>query len=647
MYETPNVTVELDGEVVNAVKRSLRNLSIDIETRNNYIEKRRRFIYEQGLFENLDFSRGRDKTLYNFLDRTCEIHTSQFMGRGFSVYSTYNKEDLSIYKDGDPELERAEVSNKQKKAFAETRKKAWDAIVEDNGGMDLFMRGARLGAEGGNTVYKAYWDADENKYEIKLIEDVRNYWAGWSSSDFREADFHSYMYQISESHAYREYGDKLKEGESFEVSTLGNPLVASTQEVDSLGTSTAIKSTQDSQQKPMVTVIDFTGYLDGYSFENGKPVKVKRGQEKPVNLHIVGGHLCQVITEERYLPKYYFIPNKHKTNYPWGLSDISDSAIDINQTFIYAMSTGVTLFHKEIAPTYLAKGFGSGNLPKRQSSMTTMIPMQLDQTLELLEAPATYVQVTRQLLDELKENYVREVGIGRVLFDDPSINPTSNQALMTTLKPVVDKAEAKQKIWSPILVQMAKDAVATSSKFVKELKDAAAEPGWDFYVEWPSVLRKEDQAYQQMWLNLFNAGVVSIDTYLEKVGVDDTSEEIDRSRDDMKDPVKAAIRGKLLGELAQQVVSPQTGQPPAPQVKYNVNVKADASVDPTTNVGVIDEVMGGDPGAFPQAQPTPDQANPVLTPDQNTGQTASQPGSGATAVSPEGANAMIAQQNGA
>jgi hypothetical protein len=649
MQDTPTTPVVTDPseQVVGAIKKSLSGQKTDVEKRNTYINKRRRYIYEEGLFEGLDFSRGRDKTMYNFLDRTCEIQTSQFMGRGFSIYSNYNKEDLSIYSDPQ-EQQQAELKNKKLKINAETRKKVWDAIVADNGGFDLFMRGARLGSEGGNTVYKCWFDKKQNKYRINLIENVNNYWAGWASSDFREKDFDCYMYQISEAAAYRDYGSYLKDGETFKTTPGGLPLAENIQDTDVYGGSFQ-KGDEGSTQTSMVTVIDYTGYLPGYSFKDGKPVTVKRGEEERSNVVIVGDKLCHANSDDKYLPDYYFIPNRHKTNWPYGLSDISDSAIDINKTFVYAMSTGVTLYYKEIAPTYLAKGYGSSNLPKRQGTgTTTMIPMELQQSLELLEAPATYVGVTKQLLDELKENYVREVGIGRVLFDDPSINPTSNQALMTTLKPVVDKAEAKQKIWEPIILQMARRALEVSAQHVKELKDAVAEPGWDFYVEWPSVLRKEDAAYQQMWLNLYNANVISIDTYLEKVGIDDTSEEIDRSRDDMKDPVKAAIRSRQLGVLAQQVISPQTGQPPSPQIKYNVNVNAKTDENPDMNAAVIGEVMGGQPDAFPgEPAPAQDPANPTLTPDQNTGQTASQPGSGATAVSPEGAINMANQQQGA
>ena len=85
--------------------------------------------------------------------------------------------------------------------------------------------------------------------------------------------------------------------------------------------------------------------------------------------------------------------------------------------------------------------------------------------------------------------------------------------------------------------------------------------------------------------------------------------------------------------------------------KRQVNVNAKTDTDPEMNTAVIGEVMGGDTEAFPAPQEapqqTPDQPDLQLTPDQNQeGQTASMPGSGAPAVSPQGAINMDNQQRG-
>ena len=88
---------EIRAELVADIKTALREVQQDVNTRNVYMNERDRVVYEDGLFENIDFPDGADKTLYNYLQRAVQIHTSQFMGRGFQLYSTYNKEDLSAY----------------------------------------------------------------------------------------------------------------------------------------------------------------------------------------------------------------------------------------------------------------------------------------------------------------------------------------------------------------------------------------------------------------------------------------------------------------------------------------------------------------------------------------------------------------------
>lgn len=643
---------EIRAELVADIKTALREVQQDVNTRNVYMNERDRVIYEDGLYENIDFPDGSDKTLYNYLQRVVQIHTSQFMGRGFQLFSSYNKEDLSAYEDGSDEQKLAEVKNKKLKVLADTRQRVASAIIEDNGGMAKFERGAELGSAYGETIYKSYLDKKAGKVVISLLETPQNYFPLWSDSDFRERDGDAYVYQMSLAKAQKNYGSKFAEGELMSITTEGDPFTNSNT-ADPINQTNAASPTPATQSgRKMVTLIEFTGIIQGWCFEGkDKFYRCKPGQEKPFNVLIVGDKIVEVITAEDYLPRYWRVPNKIVPRRTHGASDISDSAIDINRTLLEVMSTWVTLFHGEISPLYKAKGFASQSIPTRKRKKATFIPMTLEQDITELGRQGDVGNASRQIIEELKDSLVRVTGIGRVLFDDPTINPTSNQALMTTLKGVVDIVESKQKNHEPILVEMFTDALKLATKIAPDLKEAIEDPGWRFYVRWPSVLRREDASYQQMWQNRFNAGNTSVETFLEAMGVEDISEEIDRIRDDMSDPVRAAILGKQLPQLAQNTITPPTTGAPSPQVKYNVNVNAKTETDPEMNAAVIGEVMGGQPDAFPAPQeaPQPNQTPDLqLTPDQNQeGQTASMPGSGAPAVSPQGAINMVNQNNGA
>lgn len=725
------------SEVVGAIYNALKTVDSDVARRNTYIDERDRKIYETGLFDGLEFPNLADKTLYNYLRRAVDIQVSQLMGRNFNVYSSYNKENDSamqemanqlqtpapempipqetmaptgteevmageeqmamqedmamqeqmaqeqVAQEPNPESQTKllDARNKLKQANADTRKKLIDAIVRDNGGDDLFKRGARVGSAYGTTVYKMWLDAEEKRIKISLLETPQNYYAGWSDSDFRERDWNAYVYQISQTSAYSKYGQSLDEGEEFAVTQDGMPFTSFVSTDQNLLVND--NTTQDTRtQAPMVTVVDFVGVLPGWTLENKEFKKVKRGKEKPFCAYIVGKKIVRMYSEDKYLPRYYVIRNIEEPRRAWGRSDVNDAMIQVNQTMIQVMSTWTTLFEKEVSPVYMAKGFEGQQIPKRERLRPTFIPMAPEQDIQLLSPSTAFTGESQTLISELKDAFMRVSGIPRVMFDDSTINPVSNQALMTTMKGLIDIVEDKQARWNPVLTDMFTEALNLTVYIAPEIKQAVEEDDdWFLKIEWPSVLRREDATYQQMWLNLFNAGVISLETYYEKLGFNDTTEEIDRLRDELKDKTTAAVLGRQVGALAQQVIAPpQNG--PQPDVK--INLRGDLTPNQEANLATQQGFNEGPfpPSSGPQGQtglraqenvdnqgyiannnpvggeaiqygvdgqplpPVQDQANPQLTVDQNTGQTASQPGSGAPAVSPQGAINQMNQREG-
>jgi hypothetical protein len=260
---------ETQIKLVGDIKTALRQLDYDVTIRNEYMNVRDRALYSDGLYHDLEIEDWFAE--YNYCHRVIDIHSSQLMGRGFNIFSYYNKEDIPEESAiPDPEqlklaVGQAETKNKLIKSNADARKRAVDAIIRDNGGYDMFKRGARQGSAYGNTAYKAWFDVNTKKYVINLIEGIHNYRRGWDDTNFRSSDFDSYVYQISVDKANRLYGDKLKDGESFDFSQEGEPFM------DAFGggdTGDPINQNQTDIRpkettRPMVTVIDFTGYRSG------------------------------------------------------------------------------------------------------------------------------------------------------------------------------------------------------------------------------------------------------------------------------------------------------------------------------------------------------------------------------------------------
>lgn len=652
---------DINKDLASDVNQALKNLGYDVTQRNQYMNTRENYLYGNGLYAKVDVEVGRWFAEYNYLPRIINIHASQLMGRGFNIYSYYDKEDLSVYEGDDEQLKMAQLQNKKRKANADARKKAVDAMIRDNGGMARFKDGAKQGSAFGTTVYKMWYEKGEKKVRFSLLESVQNYYAGWSDGDFRERDFDAFVRQISVDAAYREYGDKLGENEEFQVSKYSEPFEIIPD-----------VSRMPQTERPMVTVVEFTGHLSEWGGSNGTPSKVKRAQETPINVLVVGGKVCQVITKKEDLPRYYVIPNRIALRRAWGESDLPQSALDINQEIVQLEMDSMTWVDKTLFKKFLAVGFTPEAIPKWKRRKTQMVAAADGQDIKEVSQQMVEGDQFRKQIEARIQSLVRVTEVGRVLFDDPDVNTGSNQALITTMKPVLDVVEDKQARWEPVLRQMFEDALHLAARDLPPLKEAVeADDNWFLCIEWPSVLRREDAAYQQMWLNRLINGTVSLETYSEKMGDPDTSEEIDRIRDEIRDPVTAAILGKQLGEMAHQTINKSLGIPPWGYVVPKVNVRGELSpqemgniahnyqwdsgpygpaIGPQgfegaqanqdfTNTGFVHDTAHGPQADYQGPQQNP---NPQLTPDQNQGMPST---AGSGLPQPTSAEGAIAKNN--
>lgn len=602
---------------VSNVKSAFKGLNGEITERNTRISNRDSYIYGDMLERSLDIPLGHDFTPVNWLRRGVEIHKNMFMSRGFQVVSTYDLEDVDNTNAQD--MQRKEIENNKEKTYAEARQNLIKSIIEDNGGDAFWSVLAENASAVGDSAIKAYWNEKDGKYELCQIESIENLYALWSRDDFRKVDAYAYVYQVSKQEAIDSYGAP----QNVVTSPLGSPLdvlsSANTQQPNIVGT-------------PMVTILEVTGKVEGWAAEKGRVKKVKVGEETELNALIIGSSLTRLITEPKKLPKYYILPNKRQRRRPWGLSDISDSAININQTYIETLSDWRTASAKINFPKFKAFGFGPDTqMPKPESRKVQYLPLAEGQDIQELGASQTDGIDWARQLDECKEQFVRETGLSRVLFDDPSVTLNSNQALLTSMKPTSDIAEAKKQLWAPIIINIFKDALETIALNKPEFKDLAdTESNWTLRVMWPSVMQKEDPVYQSMLLNRFNAGLMSAQSYMEAQG--DTKEEIDRIRSEMIDPITSAMLGKQLPVIAQTIIQAATVE-----IQTWVQSMMPQSVEQEGQAT-------GQPGINPNGGGA--ATTPIGTPADNVAGIMSQPGTGATATSPQGALAQTVQNQG-
>ena len=590
--ETLTAYAQMCQEFVGETRSQLASLTGEIALRNNTINLNDSYIYGDLLARSLNVPVGHDSTPVNWLRRTVEIHRTQTMGSGFTVVSSYHGVDDDA--ETDPQAKQnAILLNTKKKAYAGERNKLMSAILRDNGGEALWARMVENASAIGDSVLKTWYDEDSGKFKLEMIEAVEHFYVVWNKSNFREFDFTGYVYQISKQQAVDQFGVP----EDIATSPLGMPLA-----VLSSANTVQYVSTQ-----PMVTVMEVNGRIQGWKSVNGKIKRCAVGDETKMNVVIVGDRVYRTIDDPKYLPKYYIFPNKIIRRRPWGLPDITSSAININQTYIETLSDWRTVASKINFPKWKAFGFGLDvQMPKPKARTTEILPLGEGQDIQPIQNPNSQggaeVDFTRQL-DELKQAYVREVGISRQLFDLPdSGSANSNQAMMTAMKSISDQVEARRQLWEPIINKVFEDAFEILAMWDDNIKEITkGDDDWYIRVEWPPAMRKDDPAYQTMLLNRFNTGAISIQSMFERFG-ENPKEEIDRINDEMNTPITAAIHGHMLQLLASLKISgPPTSAPP----KINVNLRGDITPEQETNLSVMHQFGNGPiygPSSGPQGE---------------------------------------------
>lgn len=583
---------QVENKFVTDVRSQLSTLTGEIALRNRTIMENDSYVYGDLLKQSINIEVGHDFTPVNWLRRTAEIHRTQTMGGGFTVVSSYHGEDVDKTDDPD-EKKQLELLNQKKKTYAGKRNELIQSILRDNGGEALFARMVENASVIGCSVLKTWYDEDKGKYCLDMIEAVEHFYAVWNQNNFREYDFTAYVHQISKQRAVEQY----KVPPTVATSPLGMPLA-----VLSSANTVEYVSTQ-----PMVTVMEVTGKVQGWKTVNGVITQCEVGNETPLNAVIVGDKVKKLIDDPKYMPKYYIFPNKLARRRPWGQADISSSAININQTYIETLSDWRTLASKINFPKYKAFGFGMDvQLPKPKARTVEMIGLGEGQDIQPIQNPNSgtsgELDFMRQL-DELKQSFVREVGISRQLFDLPDSNASnSNQAMMTAMKSISDQVEARRQLWEPIIDQVFQDAFECLSHWDSNIHElVTGDDNWYLRVEWPPAMRKDDPAYQTMLLNRFNSGSISVQTMFERFG-ENPKEEIDRINDEMNNPITAAIHGHMLQLMAELKISgPPTSAPP----KINVNLRGDLTPEQETNMSVQHGFGDGPiygPSAGPQGE---------------------------------------------
>ena len=150
----------------------------------------------------------------------------------------------------------------------------------------------------GRTAAKVWWDADAKRPDISIIDQPRNLWLGFSSTDYNRLDWCVYAYRVHPDTAMEEFGVDIardKSGYPFVRPAIGNNLTATR--------SGGMRDWLTGDDSHMVEVVDYW-----YKMPKGEVVIGKRTDMETCNAVMVGNKMVRSAKHPEYRGVLPFIP---------------------------------------------------------------------------------------------------------------------------------------------------------------------------------------------------------------------------------------------------------------------------------------------------------------------------------------------------
>lgn len=474
----------------------------------------------------------------------------------------------------------------------------------------------------GRTAGKVYWDDEENRVCIDVVDQPRNLWLGWKNSDYRALEWALYVYRITPQTALEDWGLVVgRTGDADDPDSY--PIVVNpTSAFDYSGPMTAYMTFSDLQ----VEVYDYwyRRPAKGAKARFGKPTKFETW-----NAVFVGNALVANVRHPEYNGKMPYVPlmNTYIPGRPDGrpaLYDIEqlirekDERMSENSQMMSNAVNGqywqVTGPEAPLGPVSNLKpvrngviGTGPGN---RLEAITPWMPeFQMEAYLSRIDRELADVSGLNDLLRGMAPSGVLDSG----------------KAIAALVANYETRIRMKRDLYYEWRLQVWDLVVDVWSDKVPALK-AIFETRPRLDIVPPSLTPRDDAEVATIAVNLKENKVISAKRAMDRVGVDDPETEQDIIRDEQTDatlnPAAVQVMAQLLGILRAQGIQPQ------PQVEQAAGQQAQA----------LSDVRALAPGQQGQPQLNSPDVQPQVPGDQMPGNTPA--GAAAGANGPVGANPL-------
>ena len=379
-------------------------------------------------------------------------------------------------------------------------------------------------------VLKVFWNDTTKAPDVSVVEQPQNIMFGWADSNFLELDWAIYHYRISRRQAKRLYGDKISDEMLVgDVSLPPTDLGGGDHEdpVDSLNLpSRAAGRTLTDYERSHVPVWDYW-YLD----EDGKVM----------NAILVNGHTVSGPHEHNEMPAIPYIPveSDHEPGSPDG-HGIAELLLDIQMGMNRATSHYAQHVWDTTDPAYQLTG------PEAPQQVP---PGLVPKGGELVApGPGVRIEEVRSTVnnfpfDSLIQQYWnmahRMTGLSEILFGVPPGAQTSARALQAQLDSSINSLSPKRDRYYTGLTVLLKFwhymAMQKNPKIdtigVKDIIDGLS--NWRIVA--PEITPRDVIEHVTNVSNKVAAKLISLETAMDEVGVDNPLEEIERIKRERSD----------------------------------------------------------------------------------------------------------------
>jgi hypothetical protein len=472
----------------------------------------------------------------------------------------------------------------------------------------------------GRTASKVTWNEDEALPRFEVIDQPRNLYLGWASSEYNRLDWACYSYLVTPDTALEDWGVCIEvrhdgDGKPYPYVTYPTRLGPPMDTITGIG---PFDPWPISNYNPSSDIrIEVNDYWyrkprEDARYEEGKPVKFETW-----NAIVVGNLVVKDVRHTEYRGRLPFVPlfNSYLPGLPTGKSNLWDIEQLIREKD-ERMSENAQMIHKAIAGQMW-------QLTGPEAPLTVPAGLKPEPNEIIAPGGGNRVEALEPYMPEFQiEQYLTRVD--RELVDVSGLNdlmrgmaPTQVMSSGKAVAALVSNYETRMTMPRNLYYQWRRDnwtlAQTVWAEKVRDLREVL-EGTTKLIIESPSLTPRDDAEMSSIALNLKEGKLWSAKRAMDRTGVDDPEAEEQLIREEQTDATLNPAQVQVMVSLMMMMQQLQQQQPPgveqqAAQAQGSIAENMAAMRGEGTPTGT--ESMNG-PGEAPA---TPPEMMPGNTPE--------------------------------